>query len=159
MIETEDIYGELWEDKNLFDNGDNPKDSPFFSSTNKEVIGKFKDEAAGMPIVEFVGLRSKMYSYVKDNNKDRKEVKTAKGFRKYVIKKKYITHENYKHCLINGTQMLHSMRTIKSVNHQIASYELNKISLSCLDDKRYIHDNGISSYVYGYYEIGTFPSK
>ncbi|MCG8405653.1 MAG: hypothetical protein MI923_10690 [Phycisphaerales bacterium] len=85
MIETEDIYGELWEDKNLFDNGDNPKDSPFFSSTNKEVIGKFKDEAAGMPIVEFVGLRSKMYSYVKDNNKDRKEVKTAKGFRKYVI--------------------------------------------------------------------------
>ena len=87
MIETEDIYGELWEDKNLFDNGDNPKDSPFFSSTNKEVIGKFKDEAAGMPIVEFVGLRSKMYSYVKDNNKDRKEVKTAKGFRKYVIKK------------------------------------------------------------------------
>ena len=72
-IETEDIYGELWEDKNLFDNSDNHKDSPFFSSTNKEVIGKFKDEAAGMPIVEFVGLRSKMYSYVKDNNKDRKE--------------------------------------------------------------------------------------
>ena len=28
--------------------------------TNKKVIGKFKDEAAGIPVVEFLGLRSKM---------------------------------------------------------------------------------------------------
>ena len=62
-----------------------------------------------MLVVEFVGLRSKMYSYVKDNNKDRKEVKTAKGVRKYVIKKN-ITHENYKDCLINGTQHAHNQK-------------------------------------------------
>ena len=48
------------------------------------VIGKFKDEAAGIPITEFIGLRSKMYSYVKDNGKNEK---TAKGIRKYMIKK------------------------------------------------------------------------
>ena len=35
-----------------------------------------KDETAGVPIVEFIGLRSKMYSYMKDNNKGGK---TAKG--------------------------------------------------------------------------------
>ena len=58
------------------------KGSNFFDSTNKKVIGKFKDEAAGMPIVEFIGLRSKMYSYVKENGKNEK---TAKGIRKYVI--------------------------------------------------------------------------
>ena len=29
-IETEDIYKELWEDKNLFGNSDYPKESPFF---------------------------------------------------------------------------------------------------------------------------------
>ena len=57
-IETQDIYEELWQDRNLFDNSDYPKDSKFFDSTNKKVIGKFKDEAAGMPIVEFIGLRS-----------------------------------------------------------------------------------------------------
>ena len=45
-----------------------------------------------MPIVEFIGLRSKMYSYVKDNGKNDKPVK---GIRKYVIKKN-IAHQDYK---------------------------------------------------------------
>ena len=61
-IETRDVYKELWEDKQLFDNSDYPKDSLYFSVENKKVIGKFKDEAAGMPIVEFIDLGSKMYS-------------------------------------------------------------------------------------------------
>ena len=56
---------------------------PYFDKTNKKVIGKFKDEAAGVPICEFVGLRSKMYSYMKD---DQKGEKTAKGIKKNVIK-------------------------------------------------------------------------
>ena len=37
-----------------------------FFDENKKVIGKIKDEAAGMPIKEFIGLRSKMYSYGTD---------------------------------------------------------------------------------------------
>lgn len=119
------------------------------SSENKKVIGKFKDEAAGMLIREFTGLRSKMYSYVKDNDKNEK---TAKGIRKYVIKKE-ITHENYKDCLFNRKQLLHKMNTIRSVNHQIGSYKLNKISLSCVDDKRYILDDGCNSLAYGHYKI------
>ena len=35
------------------------KDSHYYDPTNKKVIGKFKYEAAGVPITEFVGLRSK----------------------------------------------------------------------------------------------------
>ena len=89
-IKTRDIYKEPWEDKQLVDNSDYPKDSPYFSVENKKVIGKFKDEAAGMPIRKFIGLRSKMYSYVKDNGKNEK---TAKGVRKYVIKTN-VTHDN-----------------------------------------------------------------
>ena len=43
-----------------------------------------------MPIVEFIGLRSKMYSNcVKDNGKSEK---TAKSVRKYVIKKNITAH-------------------------------------------------------------------
>ena len=40
-----------------------PKIVHSFLYENKKIIGKMKDEAAGMPIKEFIGLRSKMYSY------------------------------------------------------------------------------------------------
>ena len=133
----------------MFGNSDYPIDSPYHDVKNKNVIGKFIDEAAGVPIVEFVGLRSKMYSYVKDNGKNEK---TAKGVKRYVIKKN-IKHEDYKDTLMNKKQTMHKMNTIRSECHQIGSYKLNKISLSCFDDKQYIHNDGITSYAYGHKNI------
>ena len=56
-IEAEDVYQEFLNDKDRFDNSDYPEDSPYINKRNKKVIGKFKDEAAGMLITEFVGLR------------------------------------------------------------------------------------------------------
>ena len=47
----------------------------------KKVIGKFKDEAAGKPIIEFVGLKSKMYSFKTAT----KNNKTAKGVKKILL--------------------------------------------------------------------------
>ena len=148
-IEANDVYRDFWIDKDKFDNSDYPEGSLYFDKTNKKVIGKFKDEAAGVPICEFVGLRSKMYSYIKDNEKGGK---TAKGIKKNVIKNN-ITHENYRDTLFNNKQMHHKMKTIRSENHQLGSYEINKVSLSCFDDKRYIHDDGITSYAYGHFKI------
>ena len=148
-IEAEDIYKDFWTDKDMFDNSDYPESSPYFDKTNKKIIGKFKDEACSIPIIEFVGLKSKMYSYVKDNEKGGK---TAKGIKKNVIKNN-IKHEDYKRTLLNEEQMHHKMKTIRSQRHQLGSYEINKVSLSCFDDKRYIHENGISSYAYGHYKI------
>ena len=45
------------------------------------------------------------------------------------------------------------MKTIRSYNHELGSYVINKVSLSCFDDKRYIHEDGITSYAYGHYNI------
>ena len=56
-IETEHVYQEFWKDKNTFDYCDYPEDSPFFDKMIKKVIGKFKDEAAGIPITEFVEIK------------------------------------------------------------------------------------------------------
>ena len=148
-IEAKDVYKDFWKDKDRFDNSDYPESSPYFDKTNKKVIGKFKDEAAGIPIIEFIGLRSKMYSYIKDNNKGGK---TAKGIKKNVIKNN-ITHDNYKSTLLNNDQMYHKMKTIRSENHELSSYEINKVSLSCFDDKRYIHEDGKTSYAYGHKNI------
>ena len=145
-IEADDVYQDFWKDKKMFDNSDYPENSPFYDKTNKKVTGKFKDEAAGIPITEFIGLRSKMYSYEKDNKKGGK---TAKGIKKNVIKKD-ITHENYKNVLFNNNQIRHRMKTIRSQKHEIGSYEINKVSLSCFDDKRYLAKEGIKSYAYGH---------
>ena len=148
-IETSDAYTDFLQNKDIFDNSDYKKKSPFYFDENKKVIGKFKDEAAGIPVTEFVGLRSKMYSYILDNKQTKR---TAKGIKKNVIQKN-LSHDNYKKVLLNNEQIHHSMKTIRSMNHQLSSYELNKISLSCFDDKRYIHENGITSFAYGHYKI------
>ena len=148
-IKVEDVYQDFWNDKDKFDNSDYPKSSQYYDDTNKKRIGKFKDECSSIPMTEFIGLRSKMYSYIKDNNQ---VGKTAKGIKKNVIKKD-ITHENYKETLLNNKQMHHTMKSIRSNNHQLGSYEINKVSLSCFDDKRYILEDGISSYAYGHYKI------
>ena len=60
-IKTEDIYSDFFADRELFDNSDYPSDSKFYFSENKKVIGKFKDETAGVPIREFIGLKNKMF--------------------------------------------------------------------------------------------------
>ena len=150
-IEAKDVYKDFFKDKERFDNSDYHEYSPFFYKTNKKVIGKFKDEAAGIPIIEFIGLRSKMYSYIKENQKGGKK---AKGIKKNVIKNN-IKHDDYKETLFDKKQMYHKMKTIRSENHQLGSYELNKVSLSCFDDKRYIHKDGINSYAYGHKNIIT----
>ena len=35
------------------------------------------------------------------------------------------------------------MKRIKSKEHKSETYEIDKISLSCFDNKRYVLDNGI----------------
>ena len=148
-IQAEDVYQDFWNDRHLFDNSDYSESSPYFDKTNKKIIGKFKDEASGVPITEFIGLRSKMYSYVKENQTGGK---TSKGIKKSVIKND-VKHEDYKRVLLNEEQIYHKMKTIRSQRHQLGSYEINKVSLSCFDDKRYLLADGISSLAYGHYLI------
>lgn len=102
-IEAEDVYKDFGRTRTCkFENSGYSKDSAYFDSRNKKVIGKFQDEAGGMPIKEFVRLRSKMYSCMKDNGGGGK---TAKGIKKNVIKKD-IKHEDYKNTLFNCEQII-----------------------------------------------------
>ena len=64
---------------------------------------------------------------------------------KNVIKRD-IQHSDHKDVLFNNKRMHHQMKTIRSESHQISSYQINKVSLSPFDDKRYIRADGISSY-------------
>ena len=123
-IITDDVYEDLYLSKDMFDNSDYSKSSKFFCDKNKKVIGKFKDEAASNPIISFVGLKSKMYSYqveipglgvliIKNN-------KAAKGVNKNVIKRD-LDHSDYLACLQNNSIEKHKMKTIRSNHHVVSS--------------------------------------
>ena len=143
-IKTEDIYQDMFQHKEDFDFSDYPKDSQFHDPTNKMVIGKFKDETASVPIVEFVGLRSKMYSF----KTEELECKKAKGINKGVVRRK-MRHQDYLKTLQDQTRSLARMRAIRSTNHRVTSCEINKIGLSCYDDKRYIMEDGKATLAFG----------
>ena len=40
------------------------------------------------------------------------------------------------------------MRRIQGKKHKMGTYEINKISLSCFDDKRFVLDDGIHTLAY-----------
>ena len=54
-IETNDVYEDFYEDKDLFEFSDYPKDSKFFDPVDKKVVGKSKDVFKGKIMSEFVG--------------------------------------------------------------------------------------------------------
>ena len=112
-ITTNDVYIDFW------NFSDYPENSKFYDKTSKKIIGKFKDETSCTPITEFIGLRSKMYSYIKNNDQNNK---TAKGIKRIIIQKN-IKHEDYKQTLFNNRQMYHTMKTIRSNHHQLGRYE------------------------------------
>ena len=47
----------------------------------------------------------------------------------------------YKDVLLNNKCIRHSTNRIQSKDHRIATYEINRVSLSCFDDRIYIQNN------------------
>ena len=106
----------------------------YFNETNKKVIGKMKDELGGVIVDEFVGLKSKMCSRKKIDGKEyntAKRVSIATEFNKF------------KDVFFNKEIIRHKMKRIQSKKHKLRTYEIEKISLSCFDDKRYVLDDGV----------------
>ena len=68
-IKTEDVYKDFSNDKEMFDFSIYYENkSKYYENSRKLVVGKMKDEPAGLAIEELVRLKSKMYSYLVDDN-------------------------------------------------------------------------------------------
>ena len=111
------------------------------------MLGKIKDETDGIAIEEFVWLKPKMYSYLVNHNSEHKK---AKGVNRNIVAT--INHNEHKDVLLNKKCLRHSMNRIQSKGHKIGTYEINKISLSCFDDK--IIQRPTKKKVYYWYIIG-----
>ena len=137
----------FFKQKHLFDFSNYPKDSTFFDEDNKKAIGQMKDMSEGKIIDGFVGLKSKMYSI---KTIDGKESDTAKGVN--------IAFEfnEFKDALFSKKVVRHKRERIQSKKHKLGTYENNKMSLSCFDDKRFVLNDGIHTLAYLHKGIDSY---
>ena len=91
-----------------------------------------------------------MYSILDENDNEKS---TNKGHNAFIeFKEFHVT-------LFHKKILRHKMRGVKFKNHNIGTYESNKISLSCNDDKSYILTNGIDTLAYGHKDISLTKKK
>ena len=128
----------------MFDFSKFSKDSKFYDSQNEMVVGKIKVVNKGISINKFVGLKSAMYSMLSN---DGKESNTVKGVN-------IATEFNeFRDALFNKNIIRHKMKRIRSKRHKIGTYEINKMSLSVFDDKRFVLNDGINTLAYFHREL------
>ncbi|MEW8615627.1 MAG: hypothetical protein AB2610_20920 [Candidatus Thiodiazotropha sp.] len=143
-IQTEDAYRNMVKHQDLYDTSEYSEDQPLHSTANKKVLEKMKDDCAGRPVAEYVGLWPKMYSILEAGGK---VIKKAKGVKKKVVKK-HIRHEEYREALFEKQTFPHGMNALWSVRHRIYGQYLNKVWFSHFDSNCWIAENGVHTLAY-----------
>ena len=96
-IKTNFLYEELYRNEDIFYFSQYLENSKLYNSKNKKVIGKMKDETKSITFFEFVGLKFKMYSLMKSDNKENKKIKViSKDVVEKLIIKNIQTHSKTK---------------------------------------------------------------
>ena len=148
-IPTDDLYRDLSDLKEHLDLSNYPRNHPLYDPSNKAVLNKFKDECAGHVVKEFIGLRSKCYSILIQENEEEKQKSTAAGVKKCV--KKSIHHDHYRSTLESESDYYVTQNLLRSYKHTIFSVNQKKIALTAYDDKRYLLNDSIHTRAYGHY--------
>ena len=81
-IETENIYDNFSENKQMFDFSNYFSKSKYYDDSTTLVIGEMKGEMGGVAIEKFVGLKLKIYSILLS---DSSEYRKAKNVNKNVV--------------------------------------------------------------------------
>ena len=93
---------------------------------------------------EFCALRAKTYTYLMDDDNEKKK---AKGIKKCIIKRR-LMFENYEDSLFNDITILQWQLRFKSDHHDVYTEEVNKIALNSNDNKRFQTFDKITTYPY-----------
>ena len=148
QVETDDIYKDMFENKNLYDFSEYPKDHPNYDITNKKVLGKFKDEMKSLVITEFIGLKPKMYSF---NYINKDNIVVNKNTHKGVKESISLKHDEYNRSLYKEELIYKEFYNLQLNKQNTYLDKIKKIALNPFESKRYWIDN-INSLPYGYAE-------
>ncbi|XP_046752097.1 uncharacterized protein LOC124414950 [Diprion similis] len=121
-ITVPNIYECIKQDLDKFDTSDYPPDNIYeIPLVHKKVLGLMKYECNRKIMVEFIGLRAKLYSFrVMGEDKDEKRAKVER------------------------------QSLIQSQKHQVYTNEQKKVALSWNDDKRIVFRNTTDTLPWGY---------
>ena len=139
-VETDDIYKDMRNDKNLYDFSEYPKNHPNYDITNKRVLMKFKDEMKSLIITEFIGLKPKMYSFnYIDNNIDKineyNNIILNKNIHKGVKESICLKHDEYKRSLYKEELIYKEFYNLQLSKQNIYRDKINKIALNPFESK------------------------
>lgn len=159
---TEDVYEDFLNPtlKCHLDMSDFNSEHKWFNDLNKKKLGCFKIKCVGVPIVEFIGLRPKPYTYRTMDaeyleNEKKFFLRKAKGISKPVVKNK-ITFDDFKNCLFHNQPVRTSMVVFRSKKYCIKTVKVNNLALYYEDNKRSICENSIDTLPYGHYSMKMF---
>ena len=153
-IKTNDVYSDMLEHSEKFDCSGYLDDHKCYSSLNKKVLGKMKDEVNGNVLHEFVGLRPKLYSFnpsFVDVDGKEKVKRVAKGVSHHITEQ-HLKHEHYRDSLFELSRYRADMNIFKSEGHVIHSVNIKKVALSAFDTKRWLCDDAVSTLAHGHYK-------
>ena len=119
-LQEKNLYKKMQKYKKLFDLSNFPVRSKYYCSDNKKVVGEMKDEYGGKSIVKFAGLKSKIHLILDESNKEKSTNKGHNAFTEF---------QEFNDTLFTKRFLRHTMRGIKSKNHNLGSQKTNKISL------------------------------
>ena len=163
LIETDDVYADMVQDREHYDFSAYSKDSFMYSQQlegNTKKLGKFKDEQANDPIIEFCGRAPKEYSYLTASQSN---VLKGKGVPSAILKKQCshamavkmirdssdLTEQKDKKNFTHNVEF----RSFRTFDHTIYTEQCVKKGMSILDNKRYVCDDGITTLAWGHHSI------
>ena len=165
-----DLYRELRDTPNLralFDFSKIPVGHPCGLGDpldpHADEVGFFKDELKGDPIVEFVALKPKMYSFTTCKatlSKDQPRIvekQVGKGIARAALRR--LHHQDYVDMYNEGDATKVVNHRIGSKLHHVYTMAVEKRGLVCYDDKRYLLANlpdgtpNPNTHAFGHYDI------
>ena len=165
QVETDDIYKDMLDNKNLYDFSEYPTNHPNYDIKNKKVLGKFKDEMKSKIITDFIGLKPKMYSFnyidndnnnIEINENDLKydeynNIIVNNNIHKGVKMSISLKHDEYNKSLYKEELIYKEFYNLQLNKQNIYLDKIRKIALNPFESKRYWINN-INSLPYGYVE-------
>jgi hypothetical protein len=150
-VETDDIFLDIYNDRELFDTSNFPKDHYLYTEKNRRVVGKMKSEFSNIIITRFCGLQSKVYGL--ECAEEDFSCKKAKGIPKSVINKS-LRFAHYMSSLFDNEIHYFSSNVIRSQNQVLYTMIMRKKRLQPVDDKRWILNHpSQQTLALGHYQI------